>query len=62
MRASLGPISVVFMQFSARMLQNNIFLSQTQGLVAPAVGETLDPPLVHGSACELLYIYVLFCT
>ena len=28
----LGPISFIFMQFSAKMLPNNTFLPQIQGL------------------------------
>ena len=44
MHAPLGPVSFVFMQFSAQMLPNNEFLPQTQGL-APPIWEILDPPL-----------------
>ena len=39
----LGPISVIFMQFSAKILPKNGFLPQTQGL-GPR-WEILDPPL-----------------
>ena len=40
----VGPISFIFMQFSAKILSNNRFLVRTQGFVPP-VWENLDPPL-----------------
>ena len=42
-----GQIAFVFMQFSIKILPNNRFLLQTQGLAPPTlVLEVLDPPLV----------------
>ena len=38
------PISFIFIQFSQKLLPNNTFLPQTQGLVPP-IWEILDPPL-----------------
>ena len=35
-RPPLGPISFIFMQFSAQILQINRFLSQIQGLASPS--------------------------
>ena len=34
----IGPISFIFMQFSAKILQNNRFSAQTQGLALPRLG------------------------
>ena len=46
-RPPLGPISFIFMQFLTKILPNNRFLGQTQGLAPapPPVMEILDPPL-----------------
>ena len=38
-----GPISLIFMQFSAKILPNNRFPSTSQGLVL--CPQILDPPL-----------------
>ena len=40
----LGPVSFISMQFSAKILLNDRFLPQTQGLVPP-FWDILDPPL-----------------
>ena len=39
-----GPISFIWMQFLAKILPNNMFLPETEGLVLP-IWEMLDPPL-----------------
>ena len=39
------PVSFIFMQFSAKIVSNNRFLSQTQKLTPLLVWEILDPPL-----------------
>ena len=41
----LPAISSIFMQFLAKILQNNRFSSTSQGLAPPSVWEILDPPL-----------------
>ena len=40
-----GPISFIFMQFSAKILPNNRILPQIQGLAPSSAWEILDPPL-----------------
>ena len=46
-RPPLDPISLIFMQFSAQILPNSWFSSQTQELATPALPawEILDPPM-----------------
>ena len=40
-----GPISFIFMKFSAKILPNNRILPQIQGLAPAPAWEILDPPL-----------------
>ena len=44
MGTPLGPISFIFMQFSAKILPNNRFASTSQGLATP-MWEILNLPL-----------------
>ena len=54
-RPPSGPISFIFMRFSAKILSNNRFLPQTH-----VVWEILDPPLLYTSFCLLSCINFYF--
>ena len=61
-RPLFGPISFIFMQFTATILPNNRFLAQIQWL-APSVWEILDPPLNSIFFHEVWLIQqIYFCT
>ena len=46
---AFGPISFIFMQFSAKILSNNSFWTEFRGQCPPQpFGVILDPPLLRG--------------
>ena len=51
-RSPLGPISFIFMQFSAKILSNNRFSPQTQGGWCPPCPCLGNPGSVTGYICK----------